>query len=103
MNVWNETRSMDFEARDVAEIPNLRPGEAEALTAWLSRPRLPAHPRTFWERAVLGELPWHAQREADRAIDRVTSPYALGELLDARDLEVQAAADLRVRLSGGGS
>ena len=98
MNVWNESRSMDFAESDVCELPNLRPGEAEALSAWLSKPRLPAHPLTPMERGALGELPWAAQVAHDQAEDRAGSTYAVNQLLDARDLALQADEDRRARL-----
>ena len=74
------------------------PTDAEALAAWLDRPRLPTHPRTPLERGEAGELPWLAQREHDRAVDRACSPYAVAELLEERDLRADADAARAARL-----
>lgn len=70
------------------------------LAAWRARHRgrVPAHPRTRWERAADGDLPWLEQVAAEQAIDRASSPYAVQQLLDARDLAAEVERERGVRL-----
>lgn len=73
---------------------------AHELAAWRARHhgRVPTHPRTRWERAADGDLPWLEQVAAEQAIDRATSPYAVQQLLDARDLAAEVERERGVRL-----
>lgn len=89
-------RAVDLDA--LASLP-VATADLPSLRAWLTRDRVPPHPLTPMERGELGELPWHEQRDHDRAVDRACSPSAVLELLEEHDLAADAREAREARLS----